>query len=452
MFRAIFIKDLRLFTRRPQWRVFLVLMAAAMALSMLGGVARHRAEARAFDDVRVLQQKSLTTIKYSLSLLGPGHGQQLSPTPLSIFSAGAEDVITAPFITRTWSKQIVGYQDVRGPIARMILGLDIATFVTILLVLCLLYLAHDVATNEIWAGTLRINELFGVSPRLYLASKILATVIATVVPFAAMYLVSVAFVATQITLDGEQLVRLALIGIAFVVYLCWWVLMAVGIQLWLPSGPTTLAALLLAWILCVYVAPEALQVASPMPTSPVASYYEGKKEAYLPLKKEWREGSIRSERLSPGGVADFYFFAEIVEKTLREGHDPMKGLAELEAHYFGATSSFSIVPSCAIALITAELAGVGVGDYYNMRRGMVRYHDHFYALLHRADFDKWTATGSDVPPKALLRDLDNFQMHRLGLKETLANVAKPGATLLGSLLLLLLAVLLFGPSRLRRIR
>lgn len=460
VFRSLLAKDVRLFVDRPQYRLFLILLLISVAFGTYAGAIRYSAQHEAHWEARKKQREALHQVKRIFSFAGPGITQRFEPSPLSALAIGADDVITAPIITRNWAKQVIGYQNPRGPISNFILYLDVTTLVLLLISLYTVFLTHDVLLNEFAHRTVHSCLISGVTPRQTLISKFSAAFFAICIPISVLFVASVGALWIAFPLTAEHLLRAILMLPVLLVYLGFWIAIAIAIQVWGRHKRPVLAVGVLIWILVVVLMSQVLHVYQEANRADVfTAYYQTRKELYLELKADWprfRQTRGRTYKEGQRSWNEQFMLTIALEERLLERQVAAKAIDTLAEHYDRLTEGVSpayLSPYFVATVIASELAGVGVGDYVHMRKAHLAYKKFYIDRFQKdPEIRAWLTDPAkqEQPPWDAFDTMTTAHFERLPLAMTMRRIAGPSAVLFGTFaacLLLLAGVL---PSRLAK--
>jgi hypothetical protein len=441
-------KDLRLFTQRAQYRLYAALLLITVAYGVISGIQRYNSAVHSYDHWSDLQQKTILELRFAPSLIGPGYTQRVRPEVMSIFAMGADDLITAPYTTRGWTKQQTAYFNPDGAVARLIPTLDIMAIVLLLGSLFAMYLCHDFAVDEIWNRTAVTTALFNVSARMCVMSKYISMVIGVALPSGLLLMVATVVVAVATrTFSAEYFVRcLVFLGVVFA-YQCIWVALALLVQTVARTQRNALVYGVGVWVFVIFVVPNLLTIIDPDRGAETTTPFVEAKAAAL------REHALVYNAYRPGevpptqGFSEYIRFHHSVEAKLHREGTYARVLQETAKAPRRRLDDFvrsALSPYTSAAVAGTEIANTGLGTVLEARADMLRYHEYYIAKMDSAPLLEWQYHPDRGVPVASIRQLD-AEHARPGLKQNLMTAKIPFLALLFELLVLVpLAIFMMG--------
>ena len=184
------------------------------------------------------------------------------PSILSVYSRGVEDNVPnflqiAPWIVPGDVSSGLGGTDT---FLAEFSGLDITFIVTILMSLLAILLSYDAISGERESQTLKIVLSTNVSKSSFIIGKYLGALLPLASSIAiAIVIPLVFFELSNITLSFDDLAAVGLTGLTYVIYLSAYLLLGIWISTSQTRSSTSLIILLIVWVLCTAVIPNASQ-------------------------------------------------------------------------------------------------------------------------------------------------------------------------------------------------
>jgi len=309
------------------------------------------------------------------------------PRPLSVFARGLDDVLDRGYDITAYSG--ITPHDRQTPATSLFTLFtppDPLYIVKVLLSLVALLLSYDAISGEKERGTLRLVLSRPVSRSAVVAGKLAGGLAVVWVPFATLFLVSVAalVVSGAVAFGAGDFARMALMLGASLVYITFFLALGMLVSALSASSPRALVASLFVWALAVFAVPNAGQLVaaqlSPMPST-------GTQEA---LRQQAfaknRFLSIRSRGRDPEGAVEAFNrdYDRLVERY-RAAADGLVATSKLLCR---------ISPAASLTYVFTDLAGTGIGDLRRLNGALVRYKtENLGALVKQSD-----PKGSPPPP------------------------------------------------------
>lgn len=315
----------RLLRRQPVASWTLVLLLAASAYALAGGLARQQAHwqetattEREAAEYLAAQQKAAAESDAGGRVAGARTFAALPPAPLAAFSAGLADLSPQRAEISIWNRpdKVFGRYQLESPLSLLVGRFDLSFVVLYLLPLFLLALSYDQLAAERRQGTLKLVLMQPVGlPRL-MAAKLLARLLLLT---AFLLLVGCAG-ALLAGLPAAAWPRLgAWLAVAWLYGLFW--LAAAGLTAAVARRPETCAVALVAvWLAVVLIIPGLLNVVV-QTTQPMPSRLE--------MVNSTRAASSEASRQSAEVLAEYYHeHPELAANGRTEGFVPAFYAAE----------------------------------------------------------------------------------------------------------------------------
>lgn len=409
--KALIMKDGALFIKRKHFVFFVSVIMFATIISIISGYIDFKHRSNSYSNWRAVQSQTLANLDMAWSLRGPGYSQSVEPIPLSILSYGAEDLITSSFETREWTKQFIGNLEYNPFLSPFIPRFDISMLILIILPVLLIFLLSDFCRDELVNKTYLNCAMFGVSPFVFLLSKIIAA-------FLPVFLVlcfsigSCFLVIASLPIPVESLgARYFLFCLVSGVYLLFWTAVLLTTQIVIKNSLRSTATGIAIWICIVFVIPsthmnKTFKIESQGSVSVLLKeknrIYHEKAAAY-----DYYDKNVDKIDVDPfGAYGDF--FGVIEEEILNCDECRVPDISKTTTLDQGIQNSVlaKISPTFVSTLIFSDLSSTGLLDYINFRHNMINYFKYFKTVWRIPEVLDWIRSKTDKAPYEILKKLD----------------------------------------------
>jgi ABC-type transport system involved in multi-copper enzyme maturation permease subunit len=403
-------KDISVFMLRKNFFFFVLILSFSSIMALTSGFLDYSKRMNSYQAWKGIQSNSLSLLTYSPSLKGPGYSQSFKPSPLSILIYGAEDLITASFETRDWTKQFYGNLQNNTFLNGLIPRMDFATIFITLLPILLIFVLNDFIREE-FAGKTYLNcRMFGVNTTLFLFSKL-------IVAFAATFLVSAGIILGGFGIvsgQGGQIDAIAERAIWFLsvigLYNLFWcsaiLLFQTGIRHSLKSATVGVAF----WILTVFLLPTFLINSSQREgKGVVANYYSEKYKVFHDMMAKYKH-SERIKTIRDIDPAEAYGkFSGEVEQAV--GTCKTCFMKENNLYKNANQTSMdklmqALSPSYLAVVSLSDISGTGMLDFFNFRQSMFNYFQTYISVIYHPVVVEWHQEMKSAPPIEQLSKLE----------------------------------------------
>lgn len=303
----------------------------------------------------------------------------VAPRPLSIFARGLDEVLDRGY-TITAFRGITPHdrQTPSVSLFSLVAAPDLLWVVKVMLSLIALLFAYDSVSGEREQGTLRLVLSFAVSRGQVVAGKMLGGLATATVPF--LVAVAAALVAVRaagsVDIGAGQVLRLALMLLAALLYACLFFALGVLVSALAKSSPQALVILLFVWAVVVFAVPNLGQLAAaqltPLPSA------ESQEALRVQAFARNRFLAIRSDGHDPAGTPEAFNgeYDRLVEQYR----------ARLEALVTNSRRLCRLSPAASLTYVFTDLAGTGVEDLRRLNGQLMQYKSaHLPALIAQRD-------------------------------------------------------------------
>ena len=322
----------------------------------------------------------------------------LAPNPLSMFSKGLDEAMGRSFESSIIGITVRAGQKSGNAVFSFFPSPDFMYIVKVVLSLVALLFGFDQISQERERGTLRLMLSNPTSRARVLVGKWIGNFLSLSIPFLLVVLLGFAFVNLNrdIHFSADQLVRLALILSATLLYIALFLSLGILISTVTRKASTSVVALLLIWVMMVFVIPNLgnLLARQMVDVPSVAGLSEKRnqiwtREVLLLIQEGNRDDHFSKINRDNG----------LLEEDYRNKYNKLVRLSK---------NINRISPVSSFVYAVTDLAGTGIGEEDNFKRVVLSYNNSIFSEL--------LAAAGDSGPKSY----PAFQYHYRDLSEVFA--------------------------------
>ena len=380
----------------PKFVFTFLLCTILILLSVYTGVNNYRAELREYNAAIALNKKNLENQPNYQSLAGIGTKVTRSPQVLGTIITGIQEAVgRQATVNIAYDPSLIDSKYDSNPVLAIFGELDLTLIVRIVLSLLAVLFTYNAIVGEKEQGTLKLNLSYRV-PRdqLILGKTIggfLSLLVPLVIPFVMGLLILVIY--PDISLSGEDWMRIGLISVLFVLYLSVFFTLGLLISSLTGRSSSSLFILLFIWVTFIFVIPKMAVIAAGH-INPIPSVHEitAQKDAFLQeisgsTQKEVREWMKENPGDgTPEWQEKFKKYIEDVQQGATDRID--KKNAELESEYQSKRHKQQM-----LALYLSRISPASALTFGAMSMGRTGIHEHERFLnsikTYKPVFTKW---------------------------------------------------------------
>ncbi|MBZ5563582.1 MAG: ABC transporter permease subunit [Acidobacteriia bacterium] len=425
MLRNIIAKELRECIYSYRSLLIFVLSAGLFATAIYAGAREFQTALEEYRLADAAQRQHAAEQTNLFTLANFGFDLVKPPQVLSIFVSGVE-----PHTPRVYNLSLFTLPEPRGstssasPISALFGTLDLAFIVQVVLGLAALLFTFSAVCGEKETGTLKLQLAHALPKDVLLLGKLIGNLVGLLVPVALAFLLSCFLlpVLDGVTLTGEDVSRIMLLGVDFLLYLA--VLFALGIFVsTLTTRATTAFSLcLVVWVVLVAIVPK-LAVLAARRLSPVESLQE------FELRKVeiHRQGSIEAQREYSGYSKEHHnetppvsVYFDVVGRVRQKQNQELKQLEDeyrrqMQLQQRWALRLSRLSPAGSMENAAMSLARTGLERDQRFQNALRDYRSEFTRYYDRKGLELVALTQDGrISTSAVnqdLTDLPNFQFH-----------------------------------------
>lgn len=438
MLRDIITKEIQDTIMSPRFVFTFLLCTILILLSVYTGINNYQAELKEYSAGMALNRKNLESQPNYMTLAGTGSKINKKPQALSTLVSGVQEAVgRVATVNIGYDPSLVDSKYSSNPVFAVFGALDLIFIVKIVLSLFAILFTYDAIVGEKERGTLKLalsNKI--PKDRLILGKAIggfTSLLIPLIIPLVLGLLILMIY--PNISLSGDDWVRVGLICIMFLLYLSVFFTLGLFISARTSRSSTSFLILLFIWVTFVTIIPKAA-VMTAARINPIPSVHEitAQKDAFLQeIQKEamaeqsqYFRGNPRPEKPEEKAqwneeikkwLEDFQqrMTAKIDEKNAaieRDYRARMRGQQNL------AVNLSRISPASALMFGCMSLARTGLSE-----------HDRFLNAVktYKPIFTKWINTkmmrtlnlGEGEQPKPELDDMPQLEFRSESLNESI---------------------------------
>jgi ABC-type transport system involved in multi-copper enzyme maturation permease subunit len=415
-----------------------LLCAILILLSVYTGVTTYRADQKEFSAAVALNKKNLESQPSYQALAGLGTKVNKPPQVLGAIASGVDEAVgRVASVNIAYDPNLVDSKYESNPVFSVFGALDLTYIVKIVLSLFAILFTYDAIVGEKERGTLKLTLSNRVPRDKLILGKVIGGFISLLIPLIIPLILSLLLllVYPNISLAGEDWVRLLLMFLIFLLYLSVFFTLGLLVSARTSKSSTSFLVLLFIWVTFVTIIPK-LSVMTAAQLNPIPSVHEitAKKDAFLQQIQGGAQKKVLDwmKENAPKQGEDQKPYQEKFKKFLEDFQQEStskidENNAALERDYQGkkraqqnlAINLSRISPASALTFSTMSLARTGIDE-----------HESFLASVrsYKPIFTKWANSRmmqsinfqTGETGKVVLDDMPQHKFEPEGLGKSLA--------------------------------
>jgi len=376
-----------------------LLCAILILLSVYTGTANYRADQTEFSASVALNKKNLESQPSYQALAGLGTKISRPPQVLGAIASGVDEAVgRVATVNIAYDPNLVDSKYESNPVFSVFGALDLTYIVKIVLSLFAILFTYDAIVGEKERGTLKLTLSNKVPRDRLILGKVIGGFISLLIPLIIPLILSLLLllVYPNISLSGEDWIRLLLMFLIFFIYLSVFFTLGLLVSARTNKSSTSFLVLLFIWVTFVTIIPK-LSVMTAARLNPIPSVHEitAKKDAFLQQIQGGAQKRVldwmKENAPKPGEDQKIYQekFKKFLEDFQQEATSKIdENNAALERDYQAkkktqerlAINISRISPASALTFSTMSLARTGLDE-----------HERFLASIraYKPIFTKW---------------------------------------------------------------
>jgi ABC-2 type transport system permease protein len=415
-----------------------LLCAILILLSVYTGVTTYRADQKEYSAAVALNKKNLESQPSYQALAGLGTKINKPPQVLGAIASGVDEAVgRVASVNIAYEPNLVDSKYESNPVFSVFGALDLTFIVKIVLSLFAILFTYDAIVGEKEKGTLKLTLSNRVPRDKLILGKVIGGFISLLIPLIIPLILSLLLllVYPNISLSGEDWVRLLLMFVMFLLYLSVFFTLGLLVSARTSKSSTSFLVLLFIWVTFVTIIPK-VSVMTAAQLNPIPSVHEitAKKDAFLQQIQGGAQKKVLDwmKENAPKQGEDQKAYQEKFKKFLEDFQQDAtskidENNAALERDYQGkkrsqqnlAINLSRISPASALTFSTMSLARTGIDE-----------HERFLASIraYKPIFTKWANSrmmqnfnfGTGEAAKVVLTDMPQHKFEPEGLAKSLA--------------------------------
>ena len=262
-----------------------LLCAILILLSVYTGTANYRADQTEFSASVALNKKNLESQPSYQALAGLGTKISRPPQVLGAIASGVDEAVgRVATVNIAYDPNLVDSKYESNPVFSVFGALDLTYIVKIVLSLFAILFTYDAIVGEKERGTLKLTLSNKVPRDRLILGKVIGGFISLLIPLIIPLILSLLLllVYPNISLSGEDWIRLLLMFLIFFIYLSVFFTLGLLVSARTNKSSTSFLVLLFIWVTFVTIIPK-LSVMTAARINPIPSVHEitAKKDAFL---------------------------------------------------------------------------------------------------------------------------------------------------------------------------
>jgi ABC-type transport system involved in multi-copper enzyme maturation permease subunit len=262
-----------------------LLCAILILLSIYTGISNCRADQKEFSTAVALNKRNLESQPSYLALAGLGTKINRPPQVLSAIASGVDEAVgRVATVNVAHDPTLVDSKYESDPVFSIFGALDLTFIVKIVLSLFAILFTYDAIVGEKEKGTLRLTLSNKVPRDRLILGKVIGGFISLLIPLVIPLILgmSILLVYPNISLTGQDWIRLLLMFLMFFLYLSVFFALGLLVSARTSKSSTSFLVLLFIWVTFVTIIPK-LSILTAARLYPIPSVHEitAKKDAFL---------------------------------------------------------------------------------------------------------------------------------------------------------------------------
>lgn len=285
MLKDIIKKEILETITSPKFVFTFLLCTILILLSVYTGITNFRAEKKEYDAAVGLNKKNLESQQSYSSLAGLGTKINRPPQVLSTIASGVTEAVgRVASVNIAYDPNLVDSKYESNPVFSVFGALDLTFIVKIVLSLFAILFTYDAIVGEKERGTLKLALSNRVPRDRLIMGKFIGGYISLLIPLIIPLILSllIMLVYPNISLGGEDWIRLLLMFLMFFLYLSVFFTLGLFVSARTNKSATSFLVLLFIWVIFVTIIPK-VSVLAATQIQPIPSIHEitAKKDAFL---------------------------------------------------------------------------------------------------------------------------------------------------------------------------
>jgi len=399
MLKDIIKKEILETITSPKFVFTFLLCAILILLSVFTGISTYRAEKKEFDAAVALNRKNLENQPSYQALAGLGTKINRPPQVLSTIASGVTEAVgRVASVNIAYDPSLVDSKYESNPVFSIFGALDLTYIVKIVLSLFAILFTYDAIVGEKERGTLKLTLSNRVPRDRLIMGKFIGGYISLLIPLIIPLILSllILLVYPNISLAGEDWIRLLLMFLMFFLYLSVFFTLGLFVSARTSKSATSFLVLLFVWVVFVTVIPK-VSVLVAARLNPIPSVHEitAKKDAFLQQIQGGGQKQAQDwiKANSPKQGEDPKLFQEKLKKYIEELQNDL--LAKIDANNAALERDYQLrkrsQEQLAVNLSRVSPASALMFSSMSLARTGVDEHDRFLASIraYKPIFTKW---------------------------------------------------------------
>ncbi len=455
MLRDIIAKEIQDTIMSPKFVFTFLLCTILILLSVYTGINNYQAEQKEYSAAVALNKKNLESQPTYQNLAGTGTKINRPPQVLSTIVNGVQEAVgRVATINIAFDPSMIESKYSSSPIFAVFGALDLTFIVKIVLSLFAILFTYDAIVGEKERGTLKLALSNKVPKDRLILGKAIGGFISLLIPLIIPLVLGllILLIYPNISLSGDDWVRLCIIGILFLLYLSVFFTLGLFISARTTKSSTSFLILLFVWVTFVTIIPKAA-IMTAAQINPIPSVHEitAQKDAYLQeIQKEaiveqrqYFKDNPRPEKAEEIAKwnEDLKKWAEDFQQRLTSKIDERNAAIErdYQAKMRGqqklAVNLSRISPASALMFGTMNLARTGIIEHERFLNSVKNYKPIFTKWINAKMMRSLNLGGGEQPKP----ELDDMPQHEF-IPERLGDSIK---RMLPDLMLMILLIIVF---------
>jgi len=455
MLRDIIAKEIQDTIMSPKFVFTFLLCTILILLSVYTGINNYQAEQKEYSAAVALNKKNLESQPTYQNLAGTGIKINRPPQVLSTIVNGIQEAVgRVATINIAFDPSMIESKYSSSPIFAVFGALDLTFIVKIVLSLFAILFTYDAIVGEKERGTLKLALSNKVPKDRLILGKAIGGFISLLIPLIIPLVLGllILLIYPNISLSGDDWVRLCIIGILFLLYLSVFFTLGLFISARTTKSSTSFLILLFVWVTFVTIIPKAA-IMTAAQINPIPSVHEitAQKDAYLQeIQKEaiveqrqYVKDNPRPEKAEEIAKwnEDLKKWAEDFQQRLTSKIDERNAAIErdYQAKMRGqqklAVNLSRISPASALMFGTMNLARTGIIEHERFLNSVKNYKPIFTKWINAKMIRSLNLGGGEQPKP----ELDDMPQHEF-IPERLGDSIK---RMLPDLMLMILLIIVF---------
>ena len=455
MLRDIIAKEIQDTIMSPKFVFTFLLCTILILLSVYTGINNYQAEQKEYSAAVALNKKNLENQPTYQNLAGTGIKINRPPQVLSTIVNGVQEAVgRVATINIAFDPSMIESKYSSSPIFAVFGALDLTFIVKIVLSLFAILFTYDAIVGEKERGTLKLALSNKVPKDRLILGKAIGGFISLLIPLIIPLVLGllILLIYPNISLSGDDWVRLCIIGILFLLYLSVFFTLGLFISARTTKSSTSFLILLFVWVTFVTIIPKAA-IMTAAQINPIPSVHEitAQKDAYLQeIQKEavvegrqYLKDNPRPEKAEEIAKwnEDLKKWAEDFQQRLTSKIDERNAAIErdYQAKMRGqqklAVNLSRISPASALMFGTMNLARTGIIEHERFLNSVKNYKPIFTKWINAKMMRSLNLGGGEQPKP----ELDDMPQHEF-IPERLGDSIK---RMLPDLMLMILLIIVF---------